>query len=496
MNTLLDTLLRPNADTAINPTSCIQWRYESAKAVSHVAIGATDVGGQWAENPVSASKSIGTLSYAEQLNLPGYSYAEHVARTEGEKEAEEVDFVRPSREELARYLAAYPTAVGIQDSIHTGQRVEHVRRLEHGFLIESLGIRCKHLVLASGIFTVNIPPTPLLAPIAQLDSKQDPLLVIGSGFSAADVIISTPSTRKIIHIFQWMPDTRSSPLRGCHHTAYPEYATVYRQMKLSTISSCKRPSARSPMTRRKSNPFLSQRDWASLYEGLPNAKVLSVDFSPGAGSAEVTIQPHSGETISRTVGGLEYVVGRRGSLDFLSSELRSEILGTSTAHTKPQLISGRTLRPKAECTLEVAKNVFVIGSLAGDSLIRHAVGGCVFAAGRILGHIPSTYCTSSSPNATQTTTSSSSSEICPFSTNEYVKDGCASESNGGCCACSINTTAAGGENSPCTIANGHTDLHLDRRRMMKVVEVASAENDFWANSGWWAGGLGFRRREC
>ena len=36
-------------------------------------------GGQWAENSVSASWEIGTLSYAEMLSLPGYAYAEHYA---------------------------------------------------------------------------------------------------------------------------------------------------------------------------------------------------------------------------------------------------------------------------------------------------------------------------------------------------------------------------------------------------------------------------------
>lgn len=477
VNTLLDTLLRPNADTEINPTSCIEWRYEHEKAVEHLVIGATDVGGQWAENPVSASKSIGTLSYAEQLSLPGYSYAEHVATTKGEKEAEEVDFVRPSREQVAEYLAAYPTAAGIQGSVFSGQRVEDVRRIEEGFLIGSLDIRCKHLVLASGIFTVNIPPAPLLAPIAEVDSRSDPLLVIGSGFSAADVIISTPPTRRIIHLFQWAPETRPSPLRGCHHTAYPEYATVYRQMKLSTIPTSKKLCARSPMIRRKSNPFLSQRDWASLYEGLPNAEVLSVQCLEGTSSAEIKIRLQSGETMTRTVGGLEYVVGRRGSLDFLSTELRAEVLGTP--QTDSHLISGRTLRAKAEVSLEVARDVFVIGSLAGDSLIRHAVGGCVFAAGRIMEHIPSSCTRPPSPMIAQETPSAGSSQS-------------SSNSNSGSSTSSPPSTEI---SCKAMLANGHGDLHLDRRKMAKAVEVASAENDIWANSGWWAGGLGFRRRE-
>src|SRR5581483_857929 len=55
------------------------------------------------------------------------------------------------------------------------------------------------------------------------------------------------------------------------------------------------------------------------------------------------------------------------------------------------LISGKTLRVKVMEDLEVARNVFVIGSLTGDSLIRFAYGGCIYAASKlILGNSDST----------------------------------------------------------------------------------------------------------
>jgi hypothetical protein len=482
VNTLLDTLIRPNADTELNPKSCIEWRYEPERAVPHVAIGDTaHAGGQWAENPVSASSDIGTLSYAEQLSLPGYSYADHLARSGKENETE---FVRPTRIEVADYLRAYPEAVGTSEAVYTGLKVEYVYRTVKGFTIGSLGIQCKHLVLASGIFTVNIPPPPLLAPITQLDTQEAPLLVIGSGFSAADVIISTPPTRRIIHLFQWAPEKRPSPLRGCHHTAYPEYATVYRQMKLAAIASSKKTrAAKSPMVRRKSNnPFLQQRDW-SLYEGLPSAEVVSVSESEKG--ATITLGLPSGDTITREVGGLAYVVGRRGTLDFLSPDLRSDVLSMpdhirDDSSISGHLISGRTLRAKAEATsLEVAKNVFITGSLTGDSLIRHAVGGCVFAAGRILGAIPSLY----SPDSTPSPTSSTPRSVSPVSNSDTevttVHD-----------ADSSPKRPQTGRSTLGELTNGHADLHLDRRKLVRAVEMAHAENRSWVDSGWWAGGLG------
>ncbi|KAH7080958.1 hypothetical protein FB567DRAFT_116901 [Paraphoma chrysanthemicola] len=475
VNTLLDTLIRPNADTEVNPTSCIEWRYEPAKAISHVAIGDTQhAGGQWADNPVSASADIGTLSYAEQLSLPGYTYADHLAKR---KEQDQCDFVRPSRSEFADYLRAYPEAVGIADAVFAKTKVDDVYRTRDGFIVGSLGIRCKHLVLASGTFTANIPPPQLLAPIAQLDSAQKPLLVIGSGFSAADVIISAPPSRRIIHIFKWAPENRPSPLRGCHHSAYPEYATVYRQMKLAAIAASKTKAVKSPMLRRKSNPFFQKRDWA-LYEGLPNAEITSVSTSGKPDIAIITVRLVTGEEINREVGGLDFVIGRRGTLNFLSNALRTEILSTpdqANPVNTQALISGRTLRTKAESSLEVAKNIFITGSLTGDSLIRHAVGGCVFAAGRIMSTIPSTY----SPDSTPSPTSSTPRSASPVSASESGSP----EVHG----LERTTTRE--------ITNGHADLHLDRRNIVRSIEVANAENRLWTESGWWAGGVGMGRKE-
>ena len=456
VNTLLDTLIRPNADTELNPESCIEWRYEPGRAISHVAIGNTaQAGGQWADNPVSASADIAALSYAEQLSLPGYSYADHIAT---KKEQDQCDFVRPSRTEFADYLGAYPDAVGIAQSVYTGLKVQDVYRTAKGFFIGSLGIRCKHLVLASGTFTVNIPPPPLLAPIVQLDSQQPPLLVIGSGFSAADIIISTPPTRRIIHIYKWSPEKRPSPLRGCHSSAYPEYALVYRQMKLAAVALKKSRTVKSSSLRRQSTPFLQKRDW-NLYEGLPNAEIIDVSQPEPTGTARMTLRLASGEQVAREVGGLQYVVGRRGTLDFLSPALRTEILRSATEVLPLEtqvLISGRTLRSKAESSLEVAKNVFITGSLTGDSLIRHAVGGCVFAAGRILGAISTTYSPDSTPSRSASASASDSEEL-------------------------DNTEA--GISTPSDATNGHSDLHLDRRKLFRGVETSRAKGREWVDSG-------------
>jgi hypothetical protein len=259
----------------------------------------------------------------------------------------------------------------------------------------------------------------------------------------------------------WLPPIRLSRVR--HHLQTDETRSyLIAQGKFGQVPA---------------QPAEVQPDWASLYEGLPNAEILDVSLTENTGAPTVTIRLSSGTTKTCKVGGLAYVVGRRGSLDFLSSDLCAELLGSSdetvTISASQTLISGRTLRPKSESSLEVAKNVFIIGSLAGDSLIRHAVGGCVFAAGRILKAIPSTY--SPSPSSSPSPVPSTPRSVSPTP-----------ESN----PSSQEPRLVQNKEGSSVVANGHEDLHLDRRKMTRVVEMSSAENLYWVNSGWWAGGPG------
>lgn len=492
INTLLDTLVRPNADTDPDPISCIDWVKDQSRVISHLVI--TDeatAGGQWASSAFhpagdsaekARSSDIGTLSYAEQLNLPGYSYGDFFQDTHGEPMG---TFERPTKREIAEYLACYPVAAGIDGALMTHSRVVHVERCEYrssnfahsggswsergtaGFLaivrtssLDQLPsvrqIICRHLVLASGTFTHPLLPLPPLAPLLDLSSNSSlssgvvsaPVLVIGSGFSAADAILASPVDQPTLHIFKWDPEERPSPLKGCHYQAYPEYAGVYRRMKMAALKSSgssKYAKVTSPLATRKRerNPFEKMRNWDDLYEGLPNAEIIEVkavspcqdndwtwaqhrnmsDSHQGARQVVIKIRLQSGDIVERRVSGLRYVVGRRGTLDYLSNDLRSEVLQDNRTRNgsapvdqiKPHStnlkdrfrtntnsfpqeypanikneISGNTFRSRlispddGSCNLEVAPEVFVIGSLTGDSLIRHALGGCLWTACEIL----------------------------------------------------------------------------------------------------------------
>ncbi|MCJ1353577.1 MAG: hypothetical protein MMC33_003564 [Icmadophila ericetorum] len=386
VNVLLDTLIRPLADTEPGSfRSCVRWRHEPHQAVSHIVLGnTTQAGGQWADNPVAASWDIKALSYAEMLSLPGYSIEDHFKATRNQVLE---DFHRPTRREVANYLAAYPLAVGIDSTIWLSRPVESIIRTSNGFHLLPENIYCKHLALASGIFSQLVPARPQLQPLLRLphspSTTDAPLLVVGSGFTAADIIIANLPKRKIIHIFRWAPEDRPSPLRACHPRAYPEYAGVYRRMKLSALKRLGKNSIMSPLKKSKANLFFNPQDWDDVYEGMPNTYIKGV--SVHGNTATVTFEDEDGGIQQQEVSNLEYVIGRRGSLQFLERNLRSEVLGPNFGESdNSATISGRSLRTKVEKNIEVTPNVFAIGSLTGDSLIRFAFGGCVYAAREII----------------------------------------------------------------------------------------------------------------
>lgn len=388
VNVLLDTLIRPSVDIEdADCTTNVQWRRVPEKAVPHLVIGnAPQPGGQWVENPMPASWDIQTLSYAAMLSLPGYSYAQHYRRVTGE---DLPGFTRPSRREITDYLCAYPRAVHIDDVFQNHETLADVSRTKDGFYIGSHGIHCKHLVLASGIFSEILQPLPMLNPLLPLEPvPETPLLVVGSGFSAADVIISAPRDQKILHIFKWDPENRPSPLLGCHQQAYPEYAGVYRLMKRATVAASSATATKRPKTRRNfSSAFLESRAWDDVYEGQPNVEIAAVQMH-NDDHATITFHKPNGNTFTRQVRGLVYATGRRGTLSYLDRALRSEVLNLSPDSENEieanPFISAQSLRVKALESLEVARDVFIIGSLTGDSLLRFAYGGCVQTAGRLI----------------------------------------------------------------------------------------------------------------
>ncbi|KAK6346412.1 hypothetical protein TWF730_010738 [Orbilia blumenaviensis] len=453
LNTLLDTLLRPLADVDLEGyTSRIGWRKTDSDIVPHVILGEEPkAGGQWAgdevwfgdEDDEESDNGLKTLSYADLLSLPGYSLGDHYKQ----KYNKDMDpYYRPTRRLVAEYYAAYPRKVGIEDVLFPGTSVTNVERINDkagfNFLVsirsksqsssttcDAHVIRCRNVVLGTGIFSHRLPPPSVFAPFfeskleksdvswdnhrtgstADIDEKstQLPLLVVGSGYTAADAILCNQGKRPVIHVYRWDPEERPSPLRGCHPQAYPGYAGIYRKMKDASL---------------RRLPLIN-----GSYQGFPNAMVTETSAD---GTVTISMKSAGGanqQTVIK-VSDIEVCIGRRGRLDYLAPALCKEIglknldyssmeplnngrethapLTLSRTVTSSRRYSARSrkpmlhpttsntagkvwvryssLRERVEQNIEVAPNVFIIGSLTGDSLVRFAMGGCVYSAGRII----------------------------------------------------------------------------------------------------------------
>ncbi|KAK9326264.1 hypothetical protein V1517DRAFT_342764 [Lipomyces orientalis] len=440
VNFLLDTLVQPNIDIDIHARqkSRVRWRQQEDHAVDHLVVGSSFVpGGQWAGREVPCK----TLSYAEMLSLPGFSFSEYYKVTYGK---EPDPYSRPMRSDVGAYYAMYPSQVGINESVRANYTVLSLHRSddESGKMFKAIIqnndttciqiVTARNVVLATGVFTHQVPPDAILYPIVsrqyannhyqQADvDKEAAVLIIGSGFSAADAILSVSNSKKIIHVFQWDPKNRPSPLRACHKETYPEYACIYRLMRLAAAS------------RETSNHSASfSSSLASRYEGFANGTIIEATVDT------IKILLPSGSVIERRVSELKSYIGRIGVISYLSSNLRSEVgvgadqiwasknsfrkrinsrmerwtsVGISSANrdSEKYMERGYFIREQthelddhgskvpdfenskvyvndyaASHGLEVADGVFVIGSLVGDSLVRYALGGCVAVAGNII----------------------------------------------------------------------------------------------------------------
>lgn len=100
--------------------------------------------------------------------------------------------------------------------------------------------------------------------------------------------------------------------------------------------------------------------------------------------ATVTFRRTDGTTFSQPVRGMVYATGRRGSLGYLDRGLLSEILECDDNGEINPMVSGQTLRQKAFENMEIANNIFIVGSLTGDTLIRFAHGSCAQTAGKLI----------------------------------------------------------------------------------------------------------------
>ncbi|ORY77775.1 hypothetical protein BCR37DRAFT_394862 [Protomyces lactucae-debilis] len=405
-NVLLDALLWPNASLGAGDVpSTLSFEYNAAYARDHIVLGsAIEAGGQWAEDAThgqeapfgyggNSGDTARTLSYAEQLSLPGYSFAQWHLETQG---CAFPAYERPRRPLVSAYYAAYPHFVGLCSAIYNGTRITAVERLPEDtskrirYRVQGIDgrgvafeVTCRHVVLACGLYSSLIEPPALLSPYTRWPSPVDsessedetslqrgPLLVIGSGFSAADAVIENMERRPIIHVYKWDTATYTSPLKHCHRSSYPEYANIYKRMKLGAKQS--------------SGAFPGDKQ----YQAFADVAIIDVHDTAFDGKharqrLQVTVRHRDGTESCVAVSEMVVLTGRRTSLEFLGPKALQQL----DIHEKDGWMEKVGLRAHIRpqgAALVVLEDMLCIGSITGDSLIKFSYGAVVGAAMRII----------------------------------------------------------------------------------------------------------------
>ncbi|KAI9144493.1 hypothetical protein BKA69DRAFT_1055361 [Paraphysoderma sedebokerense] len=276
-----------------------------------------------------------------------------------------------------------------------------------------------------------------LSPIPPTKSSR-PVVIIGSGLSAADCIIhhlKTCPNVPIIHIYQ-LPTSKSTsssnstkatsykkqnPLSVCHHSDYPEYWTLWQWMKSGSSKSLTVPSLQKVLNQFKpSDPISFSVQFAkrrpipsatpSCYIPLCNAALSNISKDQTVDLA-LSNAPQSNEIARIDVEKVIILVGRDKDFRYLS--VPGLLLGKSSGEEENQASeevlfdpvtyevftrNGRNRRTvphnfedddtmitrMREYGLERGSGVFAIGSLTGDSTVRFLLGSSFGVASELI----------------------------------------------------------------------------------------------------------------
>lgn len=369
---LMDSLIRPGADCGITSPSLINWA--QAPPLSHVVIGKGPPGGTWRKMD---GRTV-TLSLSNWMELPGLPFHKSDA---GRNVDVPPGGIRVPATTVGDYYQEYLHKMGLQkyqrrgvvtsvreydESDDTSDSDKKINWVIDGIDPHGRSFRyvSKYVVLCCG---ANDNPNCLGVPgeqlpwvhhdLSRLDQhlkkyrptlEDGPVLVIGSGLSACDGVLCTRSSGvPVVHVYRGTKGlTRWLPL-----TAYPEYQALHDLM--TGMTSC------------------------PGYQGTGNLRLVGFsDTSNGQHLATLEDTTTKGRELIE-ISAAAVLIGSTADLSFLPRDNLGLMKGSVDAKNNPLEINPATYEL---CRLP---NCFAIGPLAGDTFVRHILGGVVTVASQI-----------------------------------------------------------------------------------------------------------------
>lgn len=281
-------------------------------------------------------------------------------KTDCESGEDEIDLCPPSSSQLVWEVRGFKiTGDGVEDG--TASKTEFC-------------YRAKSVVLACGTFDVpNVLKVPgeqqeyVLHSLTELDewleqgripNRDDPIVIVGSGLSAADAILRVRSAGlPVAHIFRHNGHDPLAVFRQLPPTLYPDYDAVHQLMK-------------SPATK-------CAYDEYSGYQSFPNSNVA--EFTANREVILNVNNVHNNLVVRASC--VVVLIGSRPNLTFLHGD-ESEIGAVSgvavDGKRNPVDVNPYTYQSNRR------NGLYAVGPLVGDSFVRFLRGGALGVVAHIL----------------------------------------------------------------------------------------------------------------
>ncbi|UJR31928.1 hypothetical protein I4U23_019402 [Adineta vaga] len=397
---LIDNLIHPDADLGAHLQSKIKWRHEPSLSIDHVCLGRGGIGGVWNQ---LTSKQLQTISMADWMELPNYSMAtfrqqrrasrrRSIPNSDQSSISTDDASSRATYDEVRSYYFHYvkrnrltnyfrngheitsikrvsvdePFYDDVSEEIHTPEPLWEVRGYNEQTK-ESFIIHAKYVVLATGIpqnltrplgfigeqasksftYTTLHEMEELILTKKRLTQNSKPVLVVGCGLTAIDVLLVCQEySVPVLHVFRRAIDDHELVINQLPANVYPEYERIRELIRQSTSSTTSTISS-----------------WS--YQCCPQSEVVSITED---GTAYIrNLRTHT--TTDYDISIVARLTGSDVTVPFLSS---LTVKKNNGLHINPYTY---------EC-LDY-ENIYALGPLAGDKLVRFLQGGALACAANL-----------------------------------------------------------------------------------------------------------------
>lgn len=424
VSVLFDQLQHPNTDFGSNQASVLKWNFHKEKMLDHVVLGCGVPGGVWHQiAKASKRKKLQTVSRARWMQLPNHPIVDNQKPEANQRIKFELvaDYYKRYVEhfKLSQYFQNNTKVINVewnnklncfivdaiqkcQDKCQNAIKSSFCRVLSN--VTNRTCIRLRYytnkVVLATGNHNIptmlNISGENNSFVIHSLDQLEnvvncskrrrqcftDPVLIIGSGLSAADALTLLGAKLKrpvnAIHIFRRSINDRSLIFNQLNNeNTFPEYYQVYSSMK----QSIKSPYCLNCFTKHGSHYQAYHRCVLTNINGDNHTATLEfIDKKSDERCAKCRQTLHHQTNIKVSL--ILILIGSKPQLDFLSEEILENLCVDSTIPIDTRHNPINIDHSTYQCIGQ--PNLYAIGPLVGDNFVRFVQGGSLATASDLL----------------------------------------------------------------------------------------------------------------